>query len=283
MKKLIGGPGVCICDECIDLCNEIIEDGIVEDEFAKEGLVDSVTKGRAYLMRQLDSIPRPVPLETARRLVEAALVLAGDVAATCREVACKATNIDDYEGALAAFSGIPEAHRTTADAINISTCHEFLGDYEGGLATIAAIDLRTASETQRKVLELHHASLQLSAGKVAAEEARALEETADRISALLPTLAIDEAWRAGLVRQAMFVHVNAARLLGELTRAETLLRAHLVDHEQDVHAWALLYDVHNQRGEHDQAQQARERALAHAHPESRTAQRLRDPTRDPEG
>ena len=24
MKKLIAGPGVYICDECIDLCNEII-------------------------------------------------------------------------------------------------------------------------------------------------------------------------------------------------------------------------------------------------------------------
>ena len=25
VKKLIAGPGVYICDECIDLCNEIIE------------------------------------------------------------------------------------------------------------------------------------------------------------------------------------------------------------------------------------------------------------------
>ena len=26
MKKLIAGPGVYICDECIDLCNEIIDE-----------------------------------------------------------------------------------------------------------------------------------------------------------------------------------------------------------------------------------------------------------------
>jgi len=26
VKKLIAGPGVYICDECIDLCNEIIID-----------------------------------------------------------------------------------------------------------------------------------------------------------------------------------------------------------------------------------------------------------------
>ena len=35
VKKLIAGPGVYICDECIDLCNEIIE-----EELAETGDVD---------------------------------------------------------------------------------------------------------------------------------------------------------------------------------------------------------------------------------------------------
>ena len=26
VKKLIGGPKVCICNECVDICNEIIAD-----------------------------------------------------------------------------------------------------------------------------------------------------------------------------------------------------------------------------------------------------------------
>ena len=30
VKKLIAGPGVYICDECIDLCNEIIEEDLTE-------------------------------------------------------------------------------------------------------------------------------------------------------------------------------------------------------------------------------------------------------------
>ena len=30
VKKLIAGPGVYICDECIDLCNEIIEEELHE-------------------------------------------------------------------------------------------------------------------------------------------------------------------------------------------------------------------------------------------------------------
>ena len=27
VKKLIAGPGVYICDECVDLCNEILDEG----------------------------------------------------------------------------------------------------------------------------------------------------------------------------------------------------------------------------------------------------------------
>src|SRR5665648_600298 len=30
VKKLIAGPGVYMCDECIDLCNEIIEEELAE-------------------------------------------------------------------------------------------------------------------------------------------------------------------------------------------------------------------------------------------------------------
>ena len=31
VKKLVAGPGVYICDECIELCNEIIEEELHED------------------------------------------------------------------------------------------------------------------------------------------------------------------------------------------------------------------------------------------------------------
>ena len=30
VRKLIAGPGVYICDECIELCNEIIEEELTE-------------------------------------------------------------------------------------------------------------------------------------------------------------------------------------------------------------------------------------------------------------
>ena len=35
VKKLIAGPGVYICDECIDLCNEIIEEELAESSEVK--------------------------------------------------------------------------------------------------------------------------------------------------------------------------------------------------------------------------------------------------------
>src|SRR5436309_4286286 len=35
VKKLIAGPGVYICDECIDLCNEIIEEELAESNEVK--------------------------------------------------------------------------------------------------------------------------------------------------------------------------------------------------------------------------------------------------------
>ncbi|GAA1480380.1 ATP-dependent Clp protease ATP-binding subunit ClpX [Gordonia sinesedis] len=45
VKKLIAGPGVYICDECIDLCNEIIE-----EELAESGEV------------KLDDLPKPAEI-----------------------------------------------------------------------------------------------------------------------------------------------------------------------------------------------------------------------------
>ncbi|MDZ4235192.1 MAG: ClpX C4-type zinc finger protein, partial [Dietzia sp.] len=41
VKKLIAGPGVYICDECIELCNEIIES---EVEDSQDSALDELPK-----------------------------------------------------------------------------------------------------------------------------------------------------------------------------------------------------------------------------------------------
>ena len=75
VKKLIAGPGVYICDECIDLCNEIID-----EELTTPTQLD------------LDNLPRPLDIysvlndyvvsqEEAKRTLEIGR-------ASCRERVC---------------------------------------------------------------------------------------------------------------------------------------------------------------------------------------------------
>jgi len=52
VKKLIAGPGVYICDECIDLCNEIIEEEFSEG--GEVGLLDELPKPH-HIRQFLDS------------------------------------------------------------------------------------------------------------------------------------------------------------------------------------------------------------------------------------
>ncbi len=47
VKKIVAGPGVYICDECVELCNSIIETEMFEDEKA------------GYTLNELNDIPSP--------------------------------------------------------------------------------------------------------------------------------------------------------------------------------------------------------------------------------
>ncbi len=47
VKRIVAGPGVYICDECIELCNSIIENEIYEEE------------NESYTLNGLDKIPSP--------------------------------------------------------------------------------------------------------------------------------------------------------------------------------------------------------------------------------
>jgi ATP-dependent Clp protease ATP-binding subunit ClpX len=49
VKKLIAGPGVYICDECIDLCNEIIEEELSSTEEVSFAELPKPTEIREYL------------------------------------------------------------------------------------------------------------------------------------------------------------------------------------------------------------------------------------------
>ena len=52
VKKLIAGPGVYICDECIDLCNEIIEEELSEGTYGQSSDIE-IQANEILRMREL--------------------------------------------------------------------------------------------------------------------------------------------------------------------------------------------------------------------------------------
>ncbi|MEB3255439.1 MAG: ATP-dependent protease ATP-binding subunit ClpX [Synechococcaceae cyanobacterium] len=66
VRKLIAGPGVYICDECIDLCNEILDEELVEGHGSGQGQRQAPDQGRRQNPKKsskpaptLASIPKP--------------------------------------------------------------------------------------------------------------------------------------------------------------------------------------------------------------------------------
>src|SRR5918911_1007509 len=83
VKKLIAGPGVYICDECIDLCNEIIEEELAESnevkwvELAKSNilLIGPTGCGKTHLAQTLARMLNvPFAIADATALTEAGYV-----------------------------------------------------------------------------------------------------------------------------------------------------------------------------------------------------------------
>ena len=85
VKKLIAGPGVYICDECIDFCNEIIEEELSE---TSELHFDELPKPREIYEFLNDYI---VGQESAKRILSVA------VYNHYKRVQYGATNTDDVE------------------------------------------------------------------------------------------------------------------------------------------------------------------------------------------
>jgi ATP-dependent Clp protease ATP-binding subunit ClpX len=71
VRKLIAGPGVYICDECIDLCNEILDEELVDGQGHAHGTRPSAEANRKTAQRKapkpaptLASIPKPQQIKT---------------------------------------------------------------------------------------------------------------------------------------------------------------------------------------------------------------------------
>ena len=68
VRKLIAGPGVYICDECIDLCNEILDEELIDTQ-AKVNQSQQVKKNLPTnqpdksVPLELTSIPKPLEIK----------------------------------------------------------------------------------------------------------------------------------------------------------------------------------------------------------------------------
>ncbi|PSB04498.1 ATP-dependent protease ATP-binding subunit ClpX [Merismopedia glauca] len=66
VRKLIAGPGVYICDECVDLCNEILDEELIEANAPSQQAVrqsESTAKRRAQSCVSLDKLPKPTEIK----------------------------------------------------------------------------------------------------------------------------------------------------------------------------------------------------------------------------
>ncbi len=69
VRKLIAGPGVYICDECIDLCNEILDEELIDNPTHPKSGQDQSRKAKASATNTakpaptLASIPKPIEIK----------------------------------------------------------------------------------------------------------------------------------------------------------------------------------------------------------------------------
>ena len=68
VRKLIAGPGVYICDECIDLCNEILDEELIDNPTHQRNGHDQSRKAKAATKTAkpaptLASIPKPIEIK----------------------------------------------------------------------------------------------------------------------------------------------------------------------------------------------------------------------------
>tara|TARA_Y100001978_G_scaffold203386_1_gene228799 strand:+ start:2345 stop:3718 length:1374 start_codon:yes stop_codon:yes gene_type:complete len=69
VRKLIAGPGVYICDECIDLCNEILDEELIDSQSkinqpssqVKKKLTNNYSDSHEPL--KIDTIPKPIEIK----------------------------------------------------------------------------------------------------------------------------------------------------------------------------------------------------------------------------
>ena len=173
VKKLIAGPGVYICDECIDLCNEIIEEELAEtsdftfDELPKPSEICDFLNGYVigqdhtkktlavavynhYKRVQAESDTKPRNAETAVELAKSNILLLGPTGSGKTLLAQTLARMLNVPFAIADATALTEAGYVGEDVENIPLKLIQAADYDVKRAETGIIYIDEVDKIARK-------------------------------------------------------------------------------------------------------------------------------------
>jgi ATP-dependent Clp protease ATP-binding subunit ClpX len=173
VKKLIAGPGVYICDECIDLCNEIIEEELAEtseftfDELPKPSEICDFLNGYVigqdhtkrtlavavynhYKRVQADTDAKPRNADTAVELAKSNILLLGPTGSGKTLLAQTLARMLNVPFAIADATALTEAGYVGEDVENILLKLIQAADYDVKRAETGIIYIDEVDKIARK-------------------------------------------------------------------------------------------------------------------------------------
>ena len=173
VKKLIAGPGVYICDDCIDLCNEIIEEELAEtsdftfDELPKPSEICDFLNGYVigqdhtkktlavavynhYKRVQAESDTKPRNAETAVELAKSNILLLGPTGSGKTLLAQTLARMLNVPFAIADATALTEAGYVGEDVENILLKLIQAADYDVKRAETGIIYIDEVDKIARK-------------------------------------------------------------------------------------------------------------------------------------
>ena len=254
-----------ICDECIGLCGQILDD---EAHAAGEASYHA-----GALLNTVAQLGPRAPYARARPALRAAIELGRRHRDVLREAMVLAVALDDLDTAAAAVRAIAPADRTPMDAIDLGGILVDLGHADDALAALATVDGAALGGLEAILHPLHEVQARLARGGLDAAAVAALRGRITELgpaTAALPAGALEDALRA----RRLAVMGLAALAVSAHDAAEQAGRAHLAARPASPVAHELLARVLAARGDDTGARELRAAGLALAHPESLFAARL---------
>ncbi len=163
VKKLIAGPQVCICDECIGLCNEIIAEEVGREAWAATlpihaqvsigGLLDRGSKAAERLIASAEEERSPIPGEVRSALAQLASAWASLRASVERvgdDDSVPPRSLEPVLGLLTRVGDVVRRLAERANELGLAQWHTALEESLQDLATVDALLRAGAGEKAAK-------------------------------------------------------------------------------------------------------------------------------------